>query len=136
MAAQDKSDGGRPEDRRQFVRLPSWLNADYKVVGARSKSRFYSLTRNTGAGGVGFFTESQLPQGTVVEVRVKFPNRPRAISFTAEVIWSGKLLLDSTKERLPRVFETGLRFLEIAIEDRNFMMDFSGTPPPPVPPAT
>jgi hypothetical protein len=51
------------EDRRRFVRLPSRLNASYKVIGAEPNRNL--LTRNTSGGGIGFFTDSLLPAGAV-----------------------------------------------------------------------
>ena len=119
--------GERLEERRRFVRLPARLHASYQIVSVRR--HLTSLTRDTGGGGIGFFTESSLAPGTVLEVQVQFPNRQRAVEFTAEVVWSGKLLLDSTDDR-PRAFETGVRFLDISSEDQAFIMQYSASNAP------
>jgi hypothetical protein len=111
------------EDRRRFIRLPSRLNASYKVIGAEPNRNL--LTRNTGGGGIGFFTESLLPPGTVLRVELKFPSRKKPVAFTAEVIWSGKLLLEKLEVPQPRAYEVGVRFLDIAPEDQEFLMDYS-----------
>ena len=116
------------EERRNFVRLPSRLTATYKIIGATERD-VAALTRNIGGGGVAFFTESAFKSGTLLQVEVRFPNRQWPVRFTAEVIWSGELLLDSTN-REPRAFETGVRFESISDEDREFLMRYS-TPTPP-----
>ena len=116
------------EERRQFVRLSSRLTAAYKVIGA-AESDLPALTRNIGAGGVAFFTESYLEPGTLLQVEVKFPDREWPVRFTAEVIWSGELLLSST-DRESRAFETGVRFTNISDEDRQFLVRYSTSTPP------
>ena len=116
------------EERRNFVRLPSRLTATYHIIGV-TEDDLAVLTRNIGGGGVAFFTESSLKAGTLLQVEVRFPNRQRPVRFTAEVIWSGELLLGST-DREPRAFETGVRFASISDEDRKFLMRYSTSPSP------
>jgi len=116
------------EERRHFIRLPAHLVTHYTVIGSGPPQA--SLTRNTSGGGIGFFTESQLAPGTVLEVTVAFPNRQQPLAFTAEVVWSGKLLLARDGEE-PRAYETGVRFIEIAPEDQAFIMQYSTSGAPP-----
>ncbi len=107
------------DDRRRFFRSPLWLNVRYQIVD--SESARYSVTRNTSSGGIGFFTESRLPPGTIVEAAMEFPDEHRTIHFTAEVTWSGKLLLEQG-DASPRAYETGVRFVKIGEADRTFLM--------------
>ena len=107
------------DERRRFIRSPLWLNVKYQIV--KSEAARYSVTRNTSSGGIGLFTESRLPPGTIVEVAVEFPDQKRTISFTAEVTWSGKLLLERGDQN-PRAYETGVRFVKISEADRAFLM--------------
>lgn len=116
------------EERRRLVRLPARLIAHYTVVS--SEAPRLSVIRNTSGGGIGFFIERQLAPGTVLQVSVTFPERARPIAFTAEVVWSGKLLL-ARREDPPRAYETGVRFLEIAPEDQAFIMQYSTSGAPP-----
>ena len=116
------------DERRRFVRLPARLRATYQVVNSDPPRD--SLIKNMGGGGIGFFTESRLAPGTVVQVEVQFPERPKPVRFTAQVVWSGELIHES-RERLERPYEAGLRFLDVSPEDRQFVMQRSalGTPP-------
>lgn len=120
------------EERRRFVRLPAHLSATYTVLGSRPHRA--SLTRNAGGGGIGFFTDAKLTKGLVLQVDVKFPTRPRPVTFTAEVVWSGKLILERGGEA-PRAFETGVRFLDIAPDDQTFIVQYSVSGLPPASPA-
>jgi len=118
------------EERRRFVRLPAHLVTHYTVVGGDPPRA--SVTRNTSGGGIGFFTDSPLRPSTVLHVTVTFPGRTQPIAFTAEVVWSGKLLLERSDEH-PRAYETGVRFLEIAPRDQAFLMQYSTSSAPPKP---
>jgi c-di-GMP-binding flagellar brake protein YcgR len=116
----------RREERRKFVRLNSRLPVVYKVVG--EDQGFSSLTRNVGGGGIALFTEKRLAPGTVLEVEVAFANRPRPVRFTASVIWSGALILQEG-DRRPRAYEAGVRFLDVAPADRDFILEYASKNP-------
>ena len=108
-------------ERRSFVRLSSRLKTSYKVIGVGES--LDSLTRNTGGGGVCFFTDSLLAPGTILRIVVTFPAVQHPITFTAEVIWSGRLLLEKTDKAAHR-YQTGVRFLEIASKDRLLVIQY------------
>ena len=110
------------KERRQFVRLQSWLTAQYSVVG--KPPALESITRNTSPAGVGFLTKSRLIPGTILDVNLEFPEQRRTVQFTGEVRWSGPLLLSGGAES-PRAFETGLRFIKISAEDQAFLMSYA-----------
>ena len=111
------------EDRRRFVRLQVWLAAPYQIIG---ESRpLESVTRNTNAGGIGFFTKSRLVPGTILDVTLEFPDRQRTVRFTGEVRWSGPLLLAGQTPNPPRAFETGVRFLRISTEDQACLLSYT-----------
>ena len=121
------------EERRRFVRLDARLEVNYHIIGQAGKD-LPSLTRNVGGGGIGFFTESRLAPGTILEVEVEFPTHQRRVRFTGGVIWSGQLLL-SSGDKSPRPFETGVRFIDIALEDREFLLHYSRGNVAPTPPS-
>ena len=107
------------DERRRFLRSPLWLNVKYQIVDTGDAR--YSVTRNASSGGIGFFTESRLPPGTPVEVAIELPDLKRSIHFTAEVTWSGKLLLEQG-DQAPRAYETGVHFVKISEADQAFLM--------------
>ena len=111
------------DDRRRFVRLQSWLPANYNVVGKPQPVQ--SITRNTSPSGIGFLTKTRLVPGTVLDVTLEFPEQHRTIQFTGEVRWSGPLLLAGMNPDPARAFETGLRFLRISEEDQTFLLNYA-----------
>jgi hypothetical protein len=130
----------RAQERRRFIRLPSWLSARYTVAGSGGSSEQSvprsALTRNASRGGVGFFTDSRLVPGTILQMQVTLPRQQRTVHFTTEVVWSGHLLLDAQSPR-PHAYEVGARFLEITPEDLALLTQYSTTVTnePPSPPA-
>lgn len=115
------------QERRNFVRLQSTLHVAFTVVD--SPGRHEALTRNVSGGGVGFFADAKLAPGTVVEVEVAFPSRPQPVRFTGQVIWSAAR--GRGDPHGPPRFETGVRFLTIAPDDRTFLMLYSTLDAPP-----
>ena len=116
------------DERRRFVRLPVKLNTAIQVVGAENP--LLSLTKDTSGGGIAFFTRDLVAPGTVVQLQLKFPERPKAIVCKAQVIWSGPLLREHTSKN-DAGFEAGVRFLEIAPEDQRFILQYSTVNAPP-----
>ena len=105
-------------ERRQFIRITTWLDMTYSMVG--SQEPLAGLTRNVSAGGIGFFTKTRLVPGTVMNLELKFPKRTEPLRFTGEVTWSGPLLLFG-QDDAPHAYETGVRILKISPEDQEFL---------------
>ena len=116
------------DERRKFVRLGSRFMADYRVVG--KNEAHHTLTRNLGGGGISLFAESKLDPGTMLTIDLAFPDRKKSVKFTAEVVWSGALLLEN-KGSQPREFEIGIRFVDISPEDQKAILQYTtlGSPP-------
>jgi len=112
------------EDRRRFVRLDTEAKTSYTVLD--SGRRVASTARNTSGGGACFFTDSRLSPGTMVQVVIAFPRR--TVTFTAEVVWSGPVVVKEPNcPVLP--FQTGVRFLAITPQDLAFITQLAqGTP--------
>ena len=115
------------DERRKFVRLSSRLNANYEIIG--SGQTRHAMTGNVGGGGASLFTESRLAPGTLLRVEIAADDRPQPVRFTAEVVWSGALLLEDGDAR-PRAFETGVRFIDISETDRAFLLEAGRLRPP------
>ncbi|MDP3703147.1 MAG: PilZ domain-containing protein [Candidatus Omnitrophota bacterium] len=110
------------QERRKFVRLQSRLQAKCWVIG--TEEPLSSTSRNIGGGGISLFTKRRLAPGTVLGIEVSFPGRAAPVRFKGEVIWSGELIASDGQElRIP--YETGVRFLEIAPDDREFILQYA-----------
>jgi len=112
------------EERRKFVRLYSKLKAKCWILGDHEPLSL--LSRNIGGGGISLFTKRRLAPGTVVGIEVHFPERLAPIRFTGEVVWSGELITSGEQDSL-NTYETGVRFLDIEAEDRDFILQYAAT---------
>ena len=112
----------RMEDRRQFVRINSQLVVSYRVIGERGEG-ILSVTQNLSRGGICFLTDAWIAPETVLQIDVRIPQRQQLIRFTAEVVWSGALLLEHLGQS-PHRFQTGVRFVEIAETDQQLLLQY------------
>ena len=107
------------EERRKFVRLDTRLDVAYTVLpGGTAKQ---TVTKGLGGGGVCIFTEQPLPPGTRLQVALKLPGVERQVNFIGEIVWSEQYEMIGKSERR-RSIEAGLRFVEIAPQDRDTVM--------------
>lgn len=107
------------EERRQFVRLDTRLDVLYSVLPDGSPQR--AASKNIGGGGICFFAEKVLTPGTCLQVAMKLPDREQPVNFMAEVVWSEPYEVIGRTER-QRAVEVGVRFLEVAPQDREAIM--------------
>ena len=121
------------EERRQFSRIHSQFIVNYRVTGERGEGTS-SVTRNISRGGICFLTESWIAPETVLQIEIRIPQRQPSIRFTAEVVWSGALLLERP-EQSPQRFQTGVRFVDITADDQQLLLQYPGIPTAPAAPS-
>ena len=107
------------EERRQFVRLDTRLEIKHTVLP--SGMPLETTTKNIGTDGVCLFADRELPPGTRLQVSMKLPDREEPVHFTAEVMWSETYETIGKTQR-ERAVEVGVRFVEIAPQDRDAVM--------------
>ena len=107
------------EERRQFVRLDTRLDIKYTVLTAGSTLQ--AITKDISAGGICMFAEQELPAGTQLQVAMKLPGREQSVNFTAEVVWSEAYEMIGKSQR-QRSVEIGVRFVEVAPQDKEAVM--------------
>lgn len=107
------------QERRQFVRLDTRLEISYAVLPTEKAKR--ALTKDIGGGGICLFAEKPLPAGTRLQVAMTLPGREEPVNFTAEVVWCEQYEVIGKGEHR-RAVELGVRFMEIAPQDRDAIM--------------
>lgn len=115
------------DDRRQHIRLHPHFPVAYRVLGSQEPRG--SVTRDISIGGLCLLTADRLAPGTMVEISVDCPGRIAQIRATAEVMWSGALILEGDAQAEPNHFETGVRFLKIDAADLQMLLDASPVSP-------
>ena len=121
------------EERRKFVRCPALAEVTYTVLPSGATQR--TVSKDIGGGGVCFFADKALTPGTQLQVAMKAPGWEQPVHFTAEVVWSEPYEVVGKTER-QRAVEVGVRFLEIAPQDQEAVMQhviltFLSPPPRP-----
>ena len=107
------------EERRRFVRLDTRLDVNFTVLPTTQVQQ--TLTKDIGGGGICFFADRELKPGDRLQVSMKLPDRERPVNFTAEVVWSEAYEVIGKSGR-QRSVEVGVRFLEIAPQDQEAVM--------------
>lgn len=109
------------EERRKFVRLDTRLEISYTATALPADQAKQAVTKDIGGGGICLFAERLLPPGTQLQVAMRLPGREQPVNFTAEVVWCEQYEVIGREER-QRAVELGVRFLEIAPQDRDAIL--------------
>lgn len=120
------------ERDRKFSRSGTRLNLSYVIVGTKKLGQ--ALTKDVGAGGIGFTAEHHLELGTKLEIMLHLPERAEPVRFLAEVVWSQTVKGDADKTLGMSGSEVGVRVAEIDPKDRTLLVQYTsmfGPPPPP-----
>ena len=107
------------EERRRFVRLDTRLEVNYTVLPSGSPRQ--TVSKDISGGGICLFADRLLPIGTRLQVGMKLPGREQPVNFTADVVWSEQYEVIGKTQR-DRAVEIGVRFVEIAPQDREAVM--------------
>ena len=107
------------QERRQFVRLDTRLDASYTVLATGVASR--TQTKNVGGGGICLITDEVFAPGTRLQFVLKLPDVEQSVRFVGEVVWSEPYEIIGKTERR-RAVEAGVRFVEISPADREAVM--------------
>jgi hypothetical protein len=82
-----------------------------------------AVSKDIAGGGRCFFAQEALAAGTPRRLSVKLPERPGSIQAPAEVVWSEPYEIIS-KEQRHRSVEVGVKFLQIAPQDRETILQY------------
>ena len=121
------------EERRRFVRLDTRLEVEYSVLPSGSPRA--TVSKDISGGGICLFADRMLPVATKLQIAMRLPGRESPVHFTGEVMWSEQYEVIGRTQR-DKAVEVGVRFVEIAPQDREAIMQhviLSMKPPHPGP---
>ena len=124
------------EEHRRFVRLDTRLDISYTVLPDAESAR--AVTTNIGGGGICLFAHSTLKPGERLKVSMKLPGCEKPVNFIGEVVWCEEYEVIGKDER-KRSVEIGVKFIEIAPQDQDAVMQYvilsvqPRAPRPPLP---
>ncbi len=103
------------EDRRKFVRLDAQLPLHYGLLPSGVAQE--ATSTELGGGGLRLITQEHVQPESRIWIELQLPGRQRPVAFVGEVVWSQQ---HDIKGISP--VEIGVRFVEIAPEDRQAIM--------------
>jgi uncharacterized protein (TIGR02266 family) len=106
-------------NKRQVPRLGVELSVSFEIATGGPHGFYTGITEDIGTGGIFLSTPQTLPVGT--KMRVSFLVEEREIAAEAEVRWVREADASQSVGVTPGM---GLRFIEIAAEDRTFISDY------------
>ena len=109
-------------DKRRFPRanIPCKIST---VFGERLLV-FSSHTENIGGGGTMTILEEKLHISTVVDLKLLLPHREKSLKCTGQITWVTEM---NPKETNPRLFNTGIEFMDVSDSDQDQIKKFVDT---------
>lgn len=99
---------GISDDRRALKRYELPLKISY--CDPVTKSRCESLTKNISRSGLRFSVNSNLPKGSVLDLKIEDPYSDRPISSKAKIMWLEKFIAGDDAGDI--IYEVGVRLLK------------------------
>lgn len=108
------------EERRRFPRINAKIPVEYRILSTLTSldfevlehKTFKNYTKNISSQGLCINTDRIIPNSTILELVIKFPEQP--VKAIAKVIWSNELE--------PGKFYTGVQYIAIADNQVNAMI--------------
>ena len=107
------------EERRQYVRLAARLPVRCAVLpsGLMQDINLKDLS----GGGLRMVTDAPVASGEQLQVAIQLPGQEQPVNAIAEMVWSRTAQMSGRIEQA-RTVETGVRFTEIAPQDRDAIL--------------
>ena len=95
------------KERRKFVRVPEQAEISFKVLPNPKTAMF--LTRDISQGGIRFYVEEYVSEGSFIEMRLTIKEIPFSFKAVAKIKWV-------KKEAHENRYEIGVEFVNISQE--------------------
>jgi len=94
------------EEKRAYRRLNVYILAKYRLLSAQDKTSAIGYIKNISGGGVCLQMDEPLPQSSVVQLYINFPQLPNPIPTLAQIVWIKKV-------KMQKRYYAGVQFLNI-----------------------
>ena len=100
-------------EKREFPRVN--VSCKISTVFGERLLVFNSHTENIGAGGINVIIEEKLAYSTVVDLKLFLLDREKPLKCKGRIVWVNEM---KPTEINPRLFDTGIQFIEISNSDQ------------------
>lgn len=104
------------EERRKFPRLPLNVSVEYTILAHKEAENILTRSKNISAGGIRIILLEKVEPGTLLELKISFPESKDPIVSTGRVAWIDEFIVGDSKEG--KAYEAGIEFKEIDSRDR------------------
>lgn len=94
------------------------------VVSGERLLIFSSHTENIGAGGIRVIIEEKIEYSTAVDLDLFLLDKEKPLKCKGQIVWINEI---KPTENKPRLFDTGIQFIEISDSDRRQIRKFVHT---------
>ena len=109
-------------NRRGFLRLKTRVNLVYGVLGTKQSG--IALTDDLSESGVRFVAEHVLEKGSPLQLSLRLPDRQAPVQVMGIVTWAVSRT-STDKLRPGKVSEVGVQFVEMSVEDRQWLRQYT-----------
>jgi Tfp pilus assembly protein PilZ len=109
--------------KREFARLNLNVRVDWRKIDDTVDvlGKFPDATRNISAGGLCLSMDEELQVGDELQLRMELPPK-KIINAKGKVVWISEFEVD--KRGYKKMYNTGIKFIEIRDEDREEINEF------------
>jgi len=100
------------QERRRYVRLNIPLEVNYAIQGEKGLHH-KSVTKNISPNGVRFAVKKELAAGTVLNIDIIIPAKPKPIPIKIKVVWAKKEVRQGKG-----LYDAGFEFVHIPEESK------------------
>jgi Tfp pilus assembly protein PilZ len=109
-------------EKRGFPRVN--VTCKISVVSGDRPLVLNSHTENLGAGGVRVIIEEKIDYNKAIDLELFLSDREKPLKCKGKVVWVNEIKPTEIK---PRLFDTGIQFMEMSDPDRKQIRDFVNT---------
>lgn len=105
-------------DKRKFKRFDAYMSVKYHLPGTET-IKGISLSKDLSREGIKMNTNSDLQEGTVLDLEISIPDDPKPVHTSGKVMWS------HPSEGRNQGFDQGVRFMMMDPVDKFRVLDYA-----------
>jgi c-di-GMP-binding flagellar brake protein YcgR len=106
------------KERRKFKRFDAYMSVKYQVPG-QEETKGISLSKDLSREGLKINSNSNMKEGTVLDLEINIPDDPKPVHTSGKVMWS------HPSEGRNQGFDQGVRFVMMDPVDKFRVLDYA-----------
>jgi c-di-GMP-binding flagellar brake protein YcgR len=106
------------KERRKFKRFDAYMSVKYQAA-QQAEMKGISLSRDLSREGIKMNTQTDLREGTLLDLEINIPDDPKPVHTAGEIVWS------RPSDGQEQGYDQGVRFLMMDPVDKFRVLDFA-----------